>query len=208
VTWRYGIFQPATNVFGVALNKYTVGARVTGLASYEDEGQRLIHLGLGYWGGSIVQDQLRNRVRPLLRNAPGFAVPVLADTAEIPGNKQFTLSPEFAMVLGPFTLQAEYTAQWLTGAVASNGQPQGTVFYHGGYVEALYFLTGEHQPYERRDGVFGRVIPLHDYHVRKGDDNWTLGAWQIGARFSYVDLNDHAIQGEEFMIGPSASTGS
>src|SRR5262249_45676782 len=25
LTWRYGIFQPATNVFGVALNKYTVG---------------------------------------------------------------------------------------------------------------------------------------------------------------------------------------
>jgi hypothetical protein len=29
MTWRYGIFQPATNVFGVALNKYTVGARIT-----------------------------------------------------------------------------------------------------------------------------------------------------------------------------------
>jgi phosphate-selective porin OprO/OprP len=195
LTWRYGIFQPATNVFGVAFNKYTVGVRLTGLPWYEAEGERLIHVGLGYWGGSIVEDRLRDRVRPLLRNAPGFAVPVIADTGEIPGNKQFTLAPEFAMVFGPLTVQAEYAGQWLTGAFAPNGQPQGTVFYHGGYVEALYFLTGEYQPYERRDGVFGRVIPRHDYHIRKGDEDWSLGAWQIGARFSYVDLNDKAIQG-------------
>jgi phosphate-selective porin OprO/OprP len=195
LTWRYGIFQPATNVFGVALNKYTVGARVTALPWYEGGGEALMHVGLGYWGGSIVQDQLRDRVRPLLRNAPGFAVPVLADTAELPGNKQFTLAPEFALVLGPLTIQAEYAAQWLTGAATTTGQPQGTLFYHGGYVEALFFLTGEYQPYERRDGVFGRVIPRYDYHVRKGDPCWTFGAWQAGVRFSYVDLDDKAIQG-------------
>ena len=45
---------------------------------------------------------------------------------------------------------AEYAGQFLTDATASNGQNQGTVFYHGGYVEALYFLTGEHQDYLRR----------------------------------------------------------
>src|SRR5262249_38250283 len=152
MTWRYGIFQPATNVFGVALNKLSVGARVTALPWYEDEGTRLIHVGLGYWGGEIVQDQLRDRARPLLRNAPGFAVPVLVDTGEIPGSRQYTLAPEFALVWGPLTVQAEYAGQYLTQAVAPNGQNQGTVFYHGGYVEALYFLTGEHQDYVCREG--------------------------------------------------------
>jgi phosphate-selective porin OprO and OprP len=196
VTWRYGVYQPETNVFGVALDKYVVGARVTALPIYEEEGQRLIHLGLGYWGGELVQDQNRDRVRPLLRNAPGFAVPVLADTAEIPGNKQYTIGPEFALVLGPFTVQAEWAAQFLTHAIVS-GQDQGTVFFHGGYVEALYFLTGEHQPYDKREGVFGRVVPLHDYHVRKNDCIRGLGAWQVGVRFSYVDLTDKAVQGGE-----------
>jgi phosphate-selective porin OprO/OprP len=195
MTWRFGVFQPATNVFGVALNKYTVGARFTGLPWYADEGRGLIHLGLGYWGGEIVQDQLRVRARPLLRNAPGFAVPVFVDTGEVPGSKQFTIAPEFAMVLGPLTIQAEWTGQWLTNAVASNGEGQGTVFYHGGYVEALYFLTGEHTEYLRRAGVFGRVVPLHNYHWKKGDSYKGCGAWQIGARFSYLDLNDKAIQG-------------
>lgn len=201
MTWRYGVFQPATNVFGVALNKYTVGVRITGLPWYEDEGRRLIHLGLGYWGGEIVQDELRVRARPLLRNAPGFAVPVLVDTGEVPGSKQYTIAPECAMVLGPLTLQAEWTGQFLTNAVAPNGENQGTVFYHGGYVEALCFLTGEHTEYLRRQGVFGRVVPLHDYHWKKGDSYKGCGAWQIGVRFSYLDLNDKAIQGGQIYDG-------
>jgi phosphate-selective porin OprO/OprP len=195
ITWRYGIYQPATNVFGVALNKYTLGARVTALPWYEDEGERLIHVGLGYWGGELVEDKLRDRARPLLRNAPGFAVPVLVDTGEVPGSKQFTFGPEFAMVLGSLTVQAEYAAQFLTDAIAPDGQNQGTVFFHGGYVEALYFLTGEHQDYVRRDGVFGRVIPRNDYHWKKDDESHACGAWQVGVRFSYLDLDDKAIQG-------------
>jgi phosphate-selective porin OprO and OprP len=195
MTWQYGIYRPATNVFGVALNKYSAGARVTALPWYEDEGRRLVHLGVGFWGGEVVQNELRDRARPLLRNAPGFAVPVLVDTGEVPGSRQYTIGPEFAMVLGPWTLQAEWAGQFLTDALAPNGQPQGTVFYHGGYVEVLYFLTGEHQEYVKREGVFGRVVPAHNFHWKKGDDCFACGAWQAGVRFSYLDLNDKAIRG-------------
>lgn len=191
MTWRYGIFQPSTDVYGVAFNNYSIGARVTALPWYEEEGAKLVHLGLGYWGGEIVQNQLRDRVRPLLRNGPGFAVPVLADTGEVPGNNQFTVGPEFALQWGPFMLQAEYAAQFLTDAVDTNGLNVGTVFFHGGYIEALYFLTGEHMSYDRQDGVFGRVTPTHDC---LGSDNG-YGAWQIGLRYSFVDLDDKTIQG-------------
>jgi phosphate-selective porin OprO/OprP len=194
-TWRYGIYQPSTNVFGVALNKYTAGARVTALPWYEDEGARLIHVGLGYWGGELVQDQMRVRARPLLRNAPGFDVPVFVDTSEVPGSKQYTLAPEFAMVFGPLTVQAEYAAQFFLDATPNPGQNIGTVFYHGGYVEALYFLTGEHQDYVRREGVFGRVVPRNDLNWKKDDGFGGCGAWQVGLRFSYIDLDDKTIQG-------------
>jgi phosphate-selective porin OprO/OprP len=117
------------------------------------------------------------------------------DTGEVPASRQYTIGPELAMVLGPWTLQAEWAGQFLTDAFASNGQPQGTVFYHGGYVQVLYFLTGEHQQYVKREGLFGRVVPLHDYHLKKGDSCVACGAWQVGVRFSYLDLNDKAIQG-------------
>jgi phosphate-selective porin OprO/OprP len=195
LTWRYGVFQPATQVFGVALNKVASGVRVTALPVYEDEGRELVHVGLGYFDGQLVEGDLRDRARPVLRNGPGFAVPVLVDTGEVPGTHQFTFAPEFALVLGPLTVQAEYAAQLLTEAVASNGQSQGTVFYHGGYVEALCFLTGEHQPYIKRDGVFGRVIPLHDYEVSPSGCCRGCGAWQLGVRFSYLNLDDKDIQG-------------
>jgi phosphate-selective porin OprO/OprP len=195
ITWRYGVFQPATNVFGVALSQYEAGARVTALPWYEDDGQYLIHLGLGYLGGEIVQDELRVRARTLLRNGPGFAVPILADTGELSSGKQYTVAPEFAMVLGPITVQAEYTTQFVTSVVAPNGRNVGNVLYQGGYAEVLYFLTGEHQNYVRRDGVFGRVEPLHDFHWKKSESGPGTGAWQVGVRFSYLNLNDNGIQG-------------
>jgi phosphate-selective porin OprO/OprP len=193
-TWSYGIFRPATNVFGVALNKAYVGGRVTALPLYEDDGERLIHVGFGTTDGEIVQDQLRVRARPELRNAPGFAVPVLVDTGEIPGNRQYTLAPEFAAVFGSWTLAAEWAGQFLTRSVVNN-QPQGTVFYQGGYAEVLYFLTGEVQPYDKHEGVWGRVIPRSNYQVKPGDCVRGYGAWQLGVRFSYLDLNDKTVQG-------------
>ncbi len=191
VTWKYGLFQPTNDVYGVAFNNYTLGGRVTALPWYEEDGAKLVHVGLGYWGGELVQNQLRDRVRPLLRNGPGFAVPILADTGEIPGGNQYTVGPELALQWGPFMLQAEYAVQWLTDAVDTSGLNVGTVMFHGGYIEALYFLTGEHQCYDRQEGVFGRAIPHEDYLTT--DTGW--GAWQVGLRYSFVDLNDKSIQG-------------
>jgi phosphate-selective porin OprO/OprP len=195
VTWQYGIYRPSIDEVGVSLNKYAAGGRVTALPWYAHDGEELVHVGLGYEGGELVQDQLRVRARTELRNAPGFAVPILVDTGDLPGSRQYTLAPEFALVLGPWTVQAEWAGQWLTDATDSNGKPQGTVFYEGGYVEVLYFLTGEHQEYVKKEGVFGRVVPRHNYHVKKDDDCWSCGAWQVGVRFSYLDLIDRAILG-------------
>jgi phosphate-selective porin OprO/OprP len=195
MTWQFGVYRPMTNEFGVGLNKYVGGLRVTALPWYEEDGERLIHVGLGTMAGELVQDQLRVRARTELRNGPGFAVPVVVDTSEVPGSRQAVFCPEFAMVLGSWTLQAEWAGQLLTSAYDSNGQPQGNVFYQGGYVEVLYFLTGEHQEYVKRDGVFGRVVPRHNYHWKKCCDYFSCGAWQVGARFSYLNLNDKEIQG-------------
>jgi phosphate-selective porin OprO/OprP len=154
-----------------------------------------MHLGMDYWSGEMVQNELQVRARPLLRNAPGYAEPLLVNTGEIPAGRQYILAPEFALVLGPLTVQAEWAGQFLTNALAPNGKSQGTVFFNGGYVEALYFLTGEHQEYDRRNGVFGRVIPRNNYHLRKGDEYRACGAWQVGVRFSYLNVNDGAIHG-------------
>src|SRR5262245_15541080 len=141
------------------------------------------------------QSQFKGRPRPLLRNGPGYAVPVLVNTGQIGGNRQYTLVPEFAAVLGSWTFQAEWTGQWLTQATTSDLKNQGTVLYHAGYVEALYFLTGEYQEYDKAEGAFGRVVPYRNLRFKRGEGCSGCGAWQIGLRFSYIDLNDKAIQG-------------
>jgi phosphate-selective porin OprO/OprP len=195
LTWQTGVYRPATNVFGVTLNKGAYGGRVTGLPVYADDGERLIHFGFGTFWGELPENVNRNRARPLLRNGPGFAVPVLADTGDISGSRQYTFAPEFAAVLGSLTIRAEWAGQFLTHAAPNGQPPQGTVFYHGGYAEALYFLTGEHQEYDKKLGAFGRVIPRTNFRTKPGDDCRGFGAWQVGARFSYLDLTDKAIQG-------------
>jgi phosphate-selective porin OprO/OprP len=99
-----------------------------------------------------------------------------------------------AAVWGPFTFQAEFAGQFLTQAVV-NGRNGGTLFFHGGYCQVLYFLTGEHQDYDKREGVFGRVVPRNNFRSTKAEGCSSCGAWQVGVRFGYLDLNDKAIQG-------------
>ncbi len=195
ITWQYGIYRPSTNVFGIGLNKMEWGGRVTALPVYQDDGRVLVHVGFGTLNGELVQDELRVRVRPELRNGPGFANPILVDTGNIPGSRQYTLAPEFAAVLGSWTFQAEWTAQFLTDATPTGSTNQGTVLFHGGYAELLYFLTGEHQEYDKADGAFGRVVPNHNLRMKKGEGISGWGAWQLGVRFSYLDLNDKAVDG-------------
>jgi phosphate-selective porin OprO/OprP len=191
ITWRYGVFRPLKNAFGIGINNYTVSGRVTALPIFEDDGVRLLHIGFSSSQGSLVNNEFRIRARPALRNGPGYAIPVIADTSTLPGRSQFLIGPELAAVLGPWTFQAEWTGQFFTDAVAANGQAQGTAFFHGGYAQILYFLTGEHQAYERKEGVFGRVVPHNSVRFGQGHG----GAWQLGAHFSYLDLNDKAING-------------
>ncbi len=46
------------------------------------------------------------------------------------------------------------------------------------------------RPYNRTAGVLGRVKPLQNF---KPGEGW--GAWELAARYSYIDLNDNPING-------------
>lgn len=195
VTWQYGVYRPSVTVFGIGINKFEWGGRVTALPVYADDGRLLVHVGMGTLNGELVQNQLRVRARPLLRNGPGYANPVLVDTGDMPGSRQYTIAPEFAAVFGSWTFQAEWTGQFLTQATPSGSANQGTMLFQGGYAELLYFLTGEYQSYNKADGAFGRVVPNRNLRFKRGEGCSGWGAWQVGLRFSYVDLNDKAIRG-------------
>ena len=92
----------------------------------------------------------------------------------------------------------EYAATFIHDALFPEqpppmGIPRGTLFYQITYVELLYFLTGEHQAYDRKTATFDRVVPLHNFNVWNRAFDW--GAWQVGMRYSYLDLQDKGVNG-------------
>ena len=126
----------------------------------------------------------RYRARGSLRNGPGTLNPLLVDTTSFASAETEMLNFESALQLDSLLLEAEYcVSQDQTAAL-------GSVTTYGWYAEALYFLSGEHREYEKKSGVFGRVVPHRNY-----GDCGSLGAWQVGARYSKCDLVDGPLDG-------------
>jgi phosphate-selective porin OprO/OprP len=199
-TWAIGLFHPTNNNFGFGSGdgQLAVTGRLTWLPIYECDGRELLHLGAAATVRDVPDDQINLRGRPDVRTAPSTSQPSLAETGTIDVRGEQAFDLELVAVHGSWTLQSEYYATFLHDAVfpaeaPPAGIPRGTLFYQGCYVEVLYFLTGEHQPYDRQSGVFTRVVPLSNFGY--GENHWGCGAWQAGVRYTYLDLQNHGVDG-------------
>jgi phosphate-selective porin OprO/OprP len=201
-TYAVGLFKNVTNpwAYDVGGGNYKVTGRITGLLLYEDEGRKMVHLGLSARQSGYDNGQDRFRVRGPERAGLSSVWPLYANTGVFDGrggNQDLNL--EWVNVFGPWTIDAEYLFHWSQNAFLPGGPSVGTLFYSGGYVEALYFLTGEHRAYVRESGLFDRVVPIKNaYWVqgKKGARNeFGYGAWQVGIRYNYLNLNDKGING-------------
>ncbi len=197
LTWAISAFRFPTDAFGGNVGDnggYGMATRITYAPWITEDGHRLVHMGAAYSFG----DPANNRVR--YRNQPEFFsgetggadlvpagvpsnVPAFVDTGPISTNNFNLFSAEAGLVLGSLYMQSEV----IHAVVNQIGGP--LVSFSGAYAYAGYFLTGEVRPYNRKNGVFGRVKPLHDFDA----GGW--GAWELAARWSYIDLNDANIAG-------------
>ena len=73
------------------------------------------------------------------------------------------------------SVQSEYIYK---GLKRMNGKKDAA--FGGGYAFVSYILTGEERPWDETQGEFGQVIPKNN----------VLGAWEIAARYSYLNLSD------------------
>jgi phosphate-selective porin OprO/OprP len=99
-------------------------------------------------------------------------------------------------VYGPLTFQSEYLVNGLQDARLGINDPSTNVTYHGGYAQVLFFLTGEHDNYNKKSGFFERVKPNCNFFTPGrcgGIHGW--GAWQVGYRYNHLDLNDGGLNG-------------
>jgi len=189
MTWAAGFFHD-TDGFGEGFGggDYNVTARLTGLPWYEDEGKKLLHLGVAYTYKNFEDDMVRFRARPEAHLSRRFI-----DTGDFSADFADIIGAEAALVCGPLSLQGEFVQAFLKSRV--NGDPA----FWAASLQASYFLTGEHRPYNRETASFSRVKPLRNFGKDGG-----RGAWEVGARYSYIDLNDVHIDGgrlRDFTLG-------
>jgi phosphate-selective porin OprO/OprP len=107
-------------------------------------------------------------------------------------NRMNVFSPEFCWTYGPFSIQSEY--MWIDIQRSAHDDPM----FDGGYVQASYFLTGEHRPYIRKEGLIGRVIPFENFFRVRTEDGCTAtgkGAWEVAYRVSYLNLTNAGVTG-------------
>jgi phosphate-selective porin OprO/OprP len=130
----------------------------------------------------------------------------LVDTGVLASDNEYLMGLEALYIRGPFSLQAEYGWNWVNNVVGvvQNSTSTGFVpfaaaqnyMFNGGYIQLAYTLTGENRAYDKRGGTLAREYfskkgpSSNAWVVRDGDGclDCSWGAWEIAARFSYVDL--------------------
>ena len=200
--WRYGVYNQrliqGTGLYNSDHLQGELAGRLANTAWYDEtSGGR----GYAHWavsgtiafpdgsGGPFEENEARFRQRPEARTVERWL-----DTGRIPGADRYELlNVEGVLNFGSFNITGEYQNLFLQ---RDSGLSE--VYLHGGYVQASYFLTGEHLPWNRKSGTIDRVKPFENFFLLNGCDGCTVkgkGAWQIAARYSFADFNNEDVFG-------------
>ncbi|MCS3904635.1 phosphate-selective porin OprO/OprP [Methylohalomonas lacus] len=186
-------WSAAAGVFGSGIDSPSggddEGMGVTGRATYApiNDGDQVLHFGgalsyrdTGQAGTTRFSSRHESHITDIRQvDTRNMGIDLQADDF-------YRYGLEAAWVHDRLTLQGEYMGVELNG---NGAQPDAG--FDGYYAEVLWFLTDDQRSYSGSGGAFKSVRP--NSIVGKGG----IGAWQVGARFSNVDLNDGAINGGE-----------
>ncbi|GIL41301.1 OprO/OprP family phosphate-selective porin [Roseiterribacter gracilis] len=97
---------------------------------------------------------------------------------------------EFLAIYDALHLQGQYSRFGLDTrditVPGSAAKISPNVEFSGWYAQASYMLTGEQKPYNIGTGAPGPLTPIRPFSLSEG--GW--GAWEVGLRYSTVNLND------------------
>ena len=214
MTWAIGVFKTGSDNFGDDVGDEGENSLTTRLTwtPYYDEcsgGRYLLHVGGAYSFRDADEGVVSFASRPEISMRTSStsiggsgegSFPNFVSTGSIPAHNHQLFGAEAALEWGSLSIQSEYIAT-LVDRTAGND-----AFFQGAYVFVSYFLTGEHRPYNRQPGGFDRVRPHENFISVCTDDGvrngW--GAWELRARYSWIDLNDAGIKGgmmNDFTLG-------
>ncbi|MBX3399398.1 MAG: hypothetical protein KF873_11690 [Gemmataceae bacterium] len=198
--WTYAasVFRAGDDGYGdlaTDAGGWATAARVTHLLWNENDGERLLHLGVSHSYNDAVNDTVRfaRFGEFAINQTPVYnlstSTPNQFDTGIIPTNNYNVLGAEFAWVNGPFSVQAETVVTVVDRIDGTN-----PVFY-GWYLFGSWFATGEHRNYIPGMGAFDRVKPHRNFVTSRHHGIEGPGAWEFLARVSQVDVNDGNVDG-------------
>lgn len=194
VHWAGGLFSlGSSNQDGQTSSLFSITGRCTGLPIYQDDGEKLLHVGASFSSRNPTSDT-RYFSRPEAR----FVNPY-ADTGNVDASGITLLGVELAGVYDSWWAQSEWIHSRLEAPDAGNPN------FNGGYVQVGYVLTGQHRPYRNNGGVFDRYRPEEqDASRAKFVDLQHGQTVEVVGRVSRTDLSDGAVDGgrlTDFSLG-------
>jgi len=181
MTWTAGVFNDwafTGESFDRAASQ--VIGRVTGLPMNSPDGPGLLHLGVSGRYSDVKPGVLRFKTTPEV-----FSFPTVLDTGEFPARSMTHGLFEAYYQKGPLWLGGEYL-------VTRVDSPEyGDPVFRSTWVQASWILNGDSRPYSPKRGVFGVLSP------KRSVSNGGRGLFEVGVRYSALDLEDGAVRGGE-----------
>lgn len=186
LTYSAGIFRE-TGKFGEGQSdsgNINLTGRITGLPIWDDEGDHYLHL-----GAAISLKDLKDGDSYGLDYTPETHLAEDLIDISVTSDEVDLFGLEAAYINGPFSIQSEYMQADVEGATGIEDAE-----FDAYYIMGSYFLTGEHRRYKPGSGIFDKIKPNTNFGF--GEDKG-LGAWELAARYSNIDLEDATYAGGE-----------
>ena len=187
MSWAGGVFNDwfdTGDSFSDGANQLV--GRVTWLPFISEDESNLLHLGLGM-RYTDAREGLRYSTEPEFNKAPLY-VDTSVDGTPFTANSAMLYQLEASWRKGPYWLATEFVSNDVDAPAL--GDPH----FSGYHVTASWILSGEMRDYNKRAGILGPVP------VAKSVNQGGWGAWEVGFRWSELDLTDGLIDGGEMDI--------
>lgn len=178
VNYHAGVFHSNSNANsgnGVGDGSYAVTGRFTYAPMMNDKGTEVLHFGAAASRRSV-DGYTRNVTRPEFDSNGNWISADFADADSV-----LLMGGEAAFIQGPLALQGEF----VQAEIDNDGSADRSA--HGYYVQATYGLTGEGRTY--KGALIQRPKPTDPYR----GPGTGVGAWELAARYSFLDLNDGSV---------------
>ena len=187
MTWAGGVFNDWFDTgtsFSDGANQLV--GRVTWLPFITEDESNLLHLGFGM-RYTDANEGLRYSTEPEFNKAPLY-VDASVNGALFAAESAMLYNLEASWRKGPYWLHAEYVDNDVNAPAVGNPD------FSGYHVTASWILSGEMRAYNKRAGILGPVP------VAKTVNQGGWGAWEVGVRWSDLDLTDGLIDGGKMDI--------